>query len=303
MKLTISYPVLITFILVATLWVLVPSIMNWLIDGTENLETKGQYGDMYGIVTSFFSGITLILLVYTVLQQQQQIKISENSLNDQMKQTQLNREELQDTRKEFEQQNRTLSLQRFETTFFNLLNLQTFITNNLKFYPQFVIPFRLLGTTQDIDIKPPAPLIGKEVVKNEMERLAVLIGKEEFPYNPLDDEHQNQFYKIQEIYTNYYIDSDPLKQYLENIDTISDFILRSEEIQEHSKPFYIKLLSSQLTEYELAYYFYYQTLILDKRYDEKSLKGLDILSHVRQSSLLHDTHINFYFNDAVSGDS
>lgn len=72
-------------------------------------QERGTFGDMFGSINALFSGLALAGIILTILLQRKELK--------------LQREELQDTRKEFETQNETLKLQRFENTFFNILNL------------------------------------------------------------------------------------------------------------------------------------------------------------------------------------
>jgi hypothetical protein len=74
---------------------------------------------MFGSVNALFSGLALAGIILTILLQRKELK--------------LQREELKDTRAEFEKQNETLKLQRFENTFFNLLNQQHQIVNAIDF--------------------------------------------------------------------------------------------------------------------------------------------------------------------------
>lgn len=67
-----------------------------------NVEQRGQFGDRFGMSTSLFGAFTIILLLYTI---------------------HLQRKEIDDGKKEFKQQNRTLRYQRFDNTFFNMINL------------------------------------------------------------------------------------------------------------------------------------------------------------------------------------
>lgn len=75
----------------------------------KSATDRGTLGDMFGSINALFSGLALAGIILTILLQRKELK--------------LQREELRDTRKEFETQNTTLKLQRFENTFFNLLNL------------------------------------------------------------------------------------------------------------------------------------------------------------------------------------
>ena len=85
---------------VIAFWVL--SLFFWFPDSTD-----------IGIL---FSGLAFAGIIITALLQKEELKLQREEL-------QLQREEIEKTRGEFKQQNATMKLQRFENTFFNLLNL------------------------------------------------------------------------------------------------------------------------------------------------------------------------------------
>ncbi|GCC52840.1 hypothetical protein SanaruYs_30790 [Chryseotalea sanaruensis] len=118
--------VILTIIIVVGLWLLTPFILNQILSNSKDIGAdRGQFGDMYGFVTSLFSGITIIGLVYTIIQQREDIRIARMALTKQ-------EEELKLTRNEFKLQNKTLKYQRFDNTFFNLLNLNLEIAAEIK---------------------------------------------------------------------------------------------------------------------------------------------------------------------------
>ena len=80
---------------------------------------RGTFGDMFGSVNALFSGFALAGIILTILLQQSELK--------------LQREELKETRKEFQIQNETLRLQRFENTFFHLLDLHHKIVDGMDY--------------------------------------------------------------------------------------------------------------------------------------------------------------------------
>lgn len=74
---------------------------------------------MFGSVNALFSGLALAGIIFTILLQRLELKYQ--------------RDELKETRKEFQTQNETLKLQRFENTFFNLLSLHHQIVDSIDF--------------------------------------------------------------------------------------------------------------------------------------------------------------------------
>ena len=68
-----------------------------------NIDKAGMFGDSFGILTSLFSGIAIVLIFMTML---------------------LQKKELASVKEQFDVQNTTLKKQNFENTFFQLLRLR-----------------------------------------------------------------------------------------------------------------------------------------------------------------------------------
>lgn len=99
--------IILTFLVIINIWMIwsLNVYKSWLLDSTGD---SGSLGDSYGVITSFFSALAFAGLLYTIL---------------------LQRKELSETRKEFEKQNTNLKRQRFESSFFNMIEIHL---NNLK---------------------------------------------------------------------------------------------------------------------------------------------------------------------------
>jgi len=78
-------------IVVITAWILIPfALVNWL--STKNLpDNAGVIGDMFGSVNALFAGLAFLLLIWSVFQSNQAIKIQQQELS-------LQREELKESR-------------------------------------------------------------------------------------------------------------------------------------------------------------------------------------------------------------
>lgn len=83
------------------------------------LEERGTLGDMFGTINALFSGLAFAGIIFTILLQRKELGYQ--------------RKELQETRAEFVIQNKTLKIQRFENTFFNLLELHNQIVNDIDY--------------------------------------------------------------------------------------------------------------------------------------------------------------------------
>ncbi|MBQ0733892.1 putative phage abortive infection protein [Aquimarina celericrescens] len=80
---------------------------------------RGTLGDMFGTVNALFSGLAFAGIIFTILLQRKELGYQ--------------RKELRETRAEFVIQNKTLKIQRFENTFFNLLELHNQIVNDIDY--------------------------------------------------------------------------------------------------------------------------------------------------------------------------
>jgi hypothetical protein len=105
--------VIVTIVIIG-LWILTYCLL-------KNLKEtdRGTFGDMFGSINALFSGLALAGIILTILLQRKELK--------------LQREELRETRTEFETQNETLKLQRFENTFFSILNLHHQIVSAIDY--------------------------------------------------------------------------------------------------------------------------------------------------------------------------
>ena len=90
-----------------------------------NWDTRAKLGDSFGSLNALFSGLALAGIVFTILLQRKELS--------------LQRDELKETRKEFQIQNKTLKIQRFENTFFNLLSLHHKIVDSIDYQEQITL--------------------------------------------------------------------------------------------------------------------------------------------------------------------
>ena len=85
----------------------------------------GIIGDSSGLLGTILSGLAFLLLIYTAT-------LQKNELSLQRKELEATRTELENQKKEFQIQNDTLKKQRFENTFFNMLQRQENIISTIK---------------------------------------------------------------------------------------------------------------------------------------------------------------------------
>lgn len=245
MKLKSEHIAGLTAILVVGLW-----IANWLIVPMLfcDASSQGQFGDRFGATNALFSGFTIIGLIYTIFLQREDLRIARDSFHQQQ-------QELILSRQESKQQNRTLKLQRFETTFFNMVNLHMEIVSR---WSNKTDTFNhILETVKDQtkDISEKGALISK-----------YQSGVSSFVRTRLD-------------------------QYISNLETLID-IIDKEKKTAKGKEKYFKILFAQITPIEktiLLYHFNLRGNSLPLNFDSYkhiAFKGVDEISNYHKGLLL-----------------
>lgn len=90
----------------------------------DNTERVGQFGDSFGAVNALVSALAFAGVIASLWLQRKEYEAQRDDLKLQYDESKLRREESR-------QQNQTLKLQRFENTFFNMMQLQQQIVNDL----------------------------------------------------------------------------------------------------------------------------------------------------------------------------
>lgn len=98
-----------------------------------NGNTRGTFGDQFGAVNALFSGLAFTGLIYTIILQRRDLELQRHDLKLQREELALSRKEMEEQTAEFEKQNETLRIQRFENTFFSMLNLHQQIVDGLRY--------------------------------------------------------------------------------------------------------------------------------------------------------------------------
>lgn len=126
-----------SIIIVLGLW-----IWNWLSLNEYPSEVRGTHGDMFGAVNAIFSGLAFAGIIISLYLQRIDLK-------NQQEQLELNYEEVKQTNKEFQIQNDTLQIQKFENQYYKMIDLHK---SNVS---EIVIPFfdSLDGTNSSRDNK------------------------------------------------------------------------------------------------------------------------------------------------------
>jgi hypothetical protein len=241
-----------------------------------NSEKIAQFGDFFGgIIGSIWSLAGVILFYVALTEQRKDIRINRktleaqvNALNQQIKEFELQREELAETRKVFIEQSETLKIQRFENTFFQLLHLHNEIIDKLR----IDIPEGAFDYSNIVEYEK------REVLSKSVELLKKHISAVNHEWITPDgkDDHTEDFQRRIKIktysqaykllikgYEDFYFNSTNqiLSSYYRNVYHIYKFIYKSDLVEKKQKQFYASLLRAQLSSDEL-YLILYNSLVV-----------------------------------------
>ncbi|MDQ0862136.1 putative phage abortive infection protein [Bacillus sp. V2I10] len=103
------------------------------IEEYKNLADIGAVGDFIGGTTvAFLTAASVVLLLATIIMQRKEIKISQQSILELVKQTEASVKQADESRKETQITNETMKRQQFETTFFNMITLHQNVVDKLS---------------------------------------------------------------------------------------------------------------------------------------------------------------------------
>lgn len=237
-------------------------------DPEESSETiRGVFGDKFGAVNALFSGLAFAGIIFTIFLQKRELT--------------LQREELEQTRNEFIQQNETLKKQRFENTFFHLLNLHNEIVDKLYITREEGV----------YDISQLVTYAKKDFFNGALDVLA--------KQNNIGDKLENledTWTVIQDGYRNFNFEFGRyLSHYFRNLYHIYKYVHLSDLISPEEKEFYTSIIRAQLSDSELILIFY-NTLVDGLGYPNFKFlqQEYDILQNIDESMLFNDSHEKVY---------
>ena len=237
---------------------------------------RGTFGDQFGAVNALFSGLAFAGLIYTIILQRRDLAIQRRDLQLQRKELELTRGELQNQTEQYTIQNKTLAVQRFENTFFQMLNLHHGIVNGLSF--------------QYICQKYSSNGLSFETMKTMAHGREVFDVAYNYPTSSGWGFNKNMSELIKEKGIAGYNDSDiPVlfDHYFRNLYRIIKFTEDSKLIDDLEKNEYIDILRAQLSPYELVW-LYYNGLSAGKDRMKSYIQTYSLLNNIRRD-LLVDT--------------
>lgn len=250
---------------------------------------RGTIGDMFGSINSLFSGLALAGIILTILLQRKELK--------------LQRKELADTRVEFKIQNETLKLQRFESTFFNLLNLHHSIVNAIdyRYYKRKEkdgwVTARRLSDNEELEA---VTITSRDVFR--------------FRYNKMLEEMKPSPTTYEQIYLTHYEQAQTdFGHYFRNLYRMiklvdeTEFLIKTGENRDKElfklKYKYTSIIRAQLSDYELLWLFY--NCLSENGVDKFKpyVERYSLLKNMPHDKLADIGHVKLYEKRAIDPDA
>lgn len=212
-----------------------------------------EFGDYFGGVIGAVWSLAGVILLYVALEEQRKdIKINQEALIKQIQEFELQRSELEETREVFKEQSETFKIQRFENTFFQLMNLYNVLVENLysnsgfekldkksvltNYASQLSIAYDTYLKTYEQDEFGGFELIN-EVTPTSLQDVENLIYETYFTFH---------FQTTKQVLSNYF----------RTVYHIFKFVHKSTLLHEEEKQFYATIIRAQLSSDELFLIFY-----------------------------------------------
>ena len=199
-------------------------------------KDRGTFGDMFGSINTLFSGLAFGGIIYTIYQQRAEFKLQREELI-------LQRKEVAQTNNELREQVKSLKIQRFETSFFNMISLHNEIINSISEEGNSkTLQGRLIFPKMCVRFDTKFKSICKKIKEDP------IIDEYQLGYGPYRLEILKktceEFYKIH---------GNLLEHYVRNVCTILRFIDNFDQFEERSKEkeHYMDILKAQLSYSEL----------------------------------------------------
>lgn len=268
-------PIILAISICLLLWSGGMILTHWYAKSYFN-EGKGEnpealFGDSFGAVNALISAFAFAGVIVSMYLQRKDLELQRNSLEVQKDELTRNTDELALQRLEFQMQNKTMMLQRFESTFFNMLSMQQEIVNNITFeYTETHGTF-----LKKISGQAPADKHFKLTGRQVFEHLYENSLKQEIEENGVDG-----FNQVEGLYL--------FDHYFRHLYRIIKFVDETTLLYNKEERYsYISILRATLSRYELIFLFYNE---LEFPCFVKFIEEYSIFDNLNHNSLIDCKH-------------
>lgn len=254
---------------------------TWLFD------KPNEAGDTAGLVNGLFSALAFACVIYAIFLQKHELELQRQELRD-------TRDELAAQKEEFKTQNDTLKRQRFENTFFNMMQLQQQITDNITYSygynkenPMWIHDSTLPRYTWAV-----VNLKGREVFREAFE---------EVPHEADDDTCYTGMRGLlaNKGMTGYENNMTPtyFDHYFRHMYRIIKFIATSPLIKDEERYHYSSIVRAQLSRYELVWLYYNGLSNYGRQKFKPYIQTFSLLKNLRPELLVDGVQFNESYTD------
>lgn len=235
----------------------------------------GAFGEYFGGIVGSFWALAGVVLFYAALKKQgleflmqrEQLELQRKELKLQRVETELQRKEFERQTQQLVTQNETLAIQKFENTFFHLLNLHNDIVNSNE-----------------------ARDLGKKWAKSLYVRF---IGH--YQRIRQRDEALSSMEAVKKAYERFPKRLEYLDRYFNNLRYLINFI---DKATIPNKKFYTDVIKAQFTVHEMLFFFYYGVSdFCDDEY-RNVLEKYSMFSSMPLDELIDRSHKDIYSDEA-----
>jgi len=222
------------------------------------LEDRGTFGDMYGAVNALFSGLAFTGLIITILLQRKDLN--------------LQRDEMELTRKEFVTQNDTLKRQQFENTFFNLLSIHHQIVDSIDIGNPNVESFK-----------------GRDVFRKKYDEFRLSYDKNRSDFD--ESLYMRHYEQVQTDFGHYFRNLYRMVKMVDEADLIDNSNPKESLKRIYRIRYkYTSIIRSNLSDYELLWIFYNSLSKNGKERFQPLIVQYTLLKNLPIDKLIHKKH-------------
>jgi len=280
MKQSGKYKILIILLVVCCVVYITLQILSW-----KYICKPNEFGDTAGWINGLFSALAFAGVIYAIFMQRDELELQREELKE-------TRKELSAQKEEFKTQNDTLRRQRFENTFFNMLQLQQQITDGIT----YTYRISIINDAASLDNSLPYYKTSSITVKGR-EVFGVMFedikGYDDTISGMRTTLKKDGIKGYEENYSPTYFD-----HYFRHLYRIFKFVAESHLIdKEEDRYEYASMARAQLSRYELIWLYYNGLSCYGRDKFKPLIERFSLLNNLRDDMLVADIDLSISYKE------